>query len=112
MYQFEPGSFSDVANTETARELWHFLNLEESLIRFDTATYLSKPALQALQPELLKEFGDKIRPDRVKQMIGRMVRQIMEHHGYRLDQVGVRIPNGELFTSAARYCLEPKAQIA
>mgnify|MGYP001576324525 CR=1 FL=1 len=36
-------------------------------------------------------------------MIGRMTRQIMEHHGYALDQGGERTRVKELFTSAARY---------
>jgi len=27
----------------------------------------------------------------------------MEHHGYQLDQMGVRLRRNELFLSAARY---------
>lgn len=69
----------------------------------ETATYLRRPALQGVEPQLLSEFGDEIRGDRWKQLVGRMVRQIMERNGYSLDQSGVRIRNGQLFTSAARY---------
>jgi hypothetical protein len=32
-----------------------------------------------------------------------MARQVMEHHGYQLDQMGVRLRRNELFLSAARY---------
>lgn len=40
--------------------------------------------------------------DRYKQMIGHMVRQIMEALGYALVQPGARIAKG-LFTTGARY---------
>lgn len=103
MFDFNAGSFSDIANTATGKSLWEFLNSEEILIRLETATYLKCPALEGVQPQLLAKFGDEIRPDRWKQMIGRMTRQIMEHRGYALDQAGVRVGVSDLFTSAARY---------
>ena len=103
MFDFDAGSFSDLAESSTGKALWKFLNTEESLACLDTTTYLLRPALEGLQPQLLAEFGEDIRPDRWKQMTGRMVRQIMEHRGYHLDQTGVRTRVSELFTSAARY---------
>lgn len=103
MLKFEPGSFADISNTPTAVGLWKLLNESASLIRMETASYLKRPALEPMQPFLLEAFGKEIRADRWKQMMGRMTRQIMEHHGYALDQPGVRIRGGELFTSAARY---------
>ena len=103
MSKFQPGSFSDISSTEVGLELWKFLNSEDSIIRLETATELRRPALEALQTQLLERFGATIKADRWKQMMGRMVRQIMEHHGYSLDQTGVRIRDGVLFTSAARY---------
>lgn len=109
MFDFDAGSFSDLAQTPTGIALWQFLNSEESLVRLDTTTYLQRPALEGIQPQLLAKFGDEIRPDRWKQMIGRMVRQIMERRGYQLDQTGVRTRAKELFTSAARYKKAGKA---
>ena len=103
MFSFDAGSFSDMANTPTGKALWEFLNTEEIVIRLETTTYLKRPALEGVQPQLLAKFGDEIRPDRWKQMIGRMTRQIMEHRGYSLDQAGVRVSVSDLFTSAARY---------
>lgn len=103
MFNFYAGSFSNIADTSIGRELWLFLNTEEVLVRLDTTTFLKRPALEGLQPQLLEKFGKKIKPDRWKQMIGRMVRQIMERQGYILDQTGVRTRVGELFTSASRY---------
>ncbi len=103
MPDFDAGSFSDISETNLAKKIWSFLNTDENFIRFETATELRRPALEPLQRRLLDEFGNEIRGDRWKQMMGRMVRQIMEHHGYSLDQTGIRIRNGEIFTSAARY---------
>lgn len=39
---------------------------------------------------LLKSFGDEIQANRYTQIIGRMVRQIMENRSYQLDQSGAR----------------------
>lgn len=103
MFEFDAGSFSDIATSTTGAALWKFLNEGPTLIRLETATYLKRPALEGLQPQLLENFGDEIRGDRWKQLIGRMTRQVMEHHGYSLDQSGARIRIKELFTSAARY---------
>lgn len=103
MFNFDAGSFSNLADASTGKELWKFLNTEKALIRLDTTTFLKRPALEGIQPQLLIKFGKEIKPDRWKQMIGRMVRQIMEHRGYILEQSGVRTRVGDLFTSAARY---------
>jgi len=104
MFDFDAGAFSDLAETTLGTELWMFLNARESVIRLETTTFLKKPAVEGLQPQLLDHFGEEIKKDRCKQMIGRMVRQIMEHHGYFFDQSGVRIRSGLLFSSASRYC--------
>lgn len=103
MLTFDAGSFSDLAETTMGKILWQFLQEKDSLLCLDTTTFLQRPALEGLQPQLIEKFGDEIKLDRWKQMTGRMVRQIMESRGYLLDQTGVRIRVGELFTSAARY---------
>jgi hypothetical protein len=103
MKKFQAGPFADVANSNLGKRLWSFLNHKDSVIRMETATYLRRPALEGLEPQLLCEFGDGIRGDRWKQLLGRMARQVMEDSGYILDRSGVRISRGQLFTSAARY---------
>lgn len=100
---FDPGTYSDLADTPDGRRLWEFLQGSDIWLRMETATYLGRPALEAIQPQLLREFSDVIREDRWKQMVGRMVRQVMEFRGYQLDQTGVRLKRNELFLSASRY---------
>lgn len=108
MLIFDAGSFSDISETEMGKSLWEFLNNEDIFIRLETASYLKRPALEGVQLQLLERFGDPIRADRWKQMIGRMTRQIMEHRGYSLDRAGVRVIVNDLFTSAARYKKLPR----
>lgn len=103
MSTFDAGSFSDLAETTMGKALWQFLNTQESLSCLETTTYLQRPALEGLQPHLLSKFGEEIKSDRWKQLAGRMVRQVMEARGYTLDQTGVRIRVGDIFTSASRY---------
>jgi len=100
---YDPGTFSDLASTKAGRRLWEFLNGAESVIRMETATFLRRPAVEPLAPFLLEEFGDDIRADRWKQLVGHMTRQVMKRLGYRLDAQGIRIRRGGLFTSGSRY---------
>lgn len=105
MHTYRPGSFSDVAETDLGRRIWKFLQQHDNLIRMETACQLGLTAVEGLVPGLLRTFGDEVRPDRVKQMIGNMTRQVMEANGYRIDRQNVRIPPSRrlLFTSATRY---------
>lgn len=106
MMDFNAGNFSDLAESDLGKRLWAFMNERETVVRMEAATYLSRPALEVVQPYLIERFGNEVsneNNDRIKQMIGKMARQVMEHHGYQLDQMGVRLRRNELFLSAARY---------
>ncbi len=62
---------------------------------------------EPLSPYLLSRFGDQIREDRIKQMTGHMIRQVLESRGYRVDWTNVRINReGNIFTSATRYAID------
>ncbi len=74
----------------------------------DTATYLRRPACEAIQDELINEFkefrkGNNSKLIRYKQMCGHMVRQIMEQRGYVLDSQRIPLRVGNLFRTASRY---------
>jgi hypothetical protein len=106
MHDYHPQVFAETYNTPPGNALWAFMNEAENIIRMETATYLGRPAVEPLSPLLLARFGDQIRADRIKQMIGHMARQVMERLGHRLDRNGVRITRkGNMFTSATRYVL-------
>jgi hypothetical protein len=99
---YEPVQFAEVYSAIGA-DLEHFLTKHDNMIRVETATRLGRPAAEALARLLLWEFGDRVRDLRVRQLFGHMLRHLMQQNGCILDQEEVRIPNGELFTRAARY---------
>ena len=101
---YRPDKFKSTYETENGKAIWAFLMLEINITRMETATYLSRPAIEPLSPFLLASFGPEIRQNRIKQMMGHMVRQIMEQRGFYLQQGNVRITRrGNIFASASRY---------
>ncbi len=68
----------------------------------ETATDLGKPAVTGMEERLLDRFGEGVVDDRVKQMVGHMVRQVMEARGYRLERRDVFIGSA-LFSKGTRY---------
>jgi len=104
---YHPGAFSDAYDTDLGQSLWAFLHEHANIVRMETATYLARPAVEALGPILLTTFGEAVRVGRIKQMIGSMIRQIMEAKGYQIDRQNVRVPPNrkDLFTSGTRYKL-------
>ena len=96
--------FMSTYDSEGGAEIWRFLITPENLIRMETATYLSRPAIEPMSPFLVERFGERVRADRTKQMMGHMVRQIMEQRGYQLQQGNVKISNNSnIFSRASRY---------
>ena len=83
--------------------MWEFLNGAETTIRMETAAQLDRPAVEGIEESLLSEFGEAVLDGRTKQMIGHMVRQIMENRGYVVAQQNVKVTNGAPFTRATRY---------
>ena len=67
-----------------------------------TATYLGKPAVSGIEENLLDKFQKEVVDDRVKQMIGHMVSQIMEVNGYIAEKRNVII-GSILFSKGTRY---------
>lgn len=106
--KYDPQNFCDLFETELGAGVWEFLIRADNVIRMETASFLERAAVEPLAPGLVAEFGPDIAQDRIKQMIGHMVRQIMEAAGYEIDRPGLRITRESLFSSGARY--QPQAQ--
>ena len=99
---FDPGTFKGEFQSRLGQAVWAYLNEQDNLVRMETASYLGRPAVEPLSPGLLQRFGPEVREDRIKQLIGRMARQILERRGYRIDRQNVRMKNN-MFTSGTRY---------
>ena len=100
---FRAGTFKSEYETKLGEDLWCFLNSTELIGQLETATNLRRPAVEGIEQSLLVKFGEQDKKGIVKQMIGKMVRQILEDKGYGFVKTGVRIKNQLLFTSGARY---------
>lgn len=102
MPAYNPEKFASLAATELGRRIWSFLNTDDIVARLETASQLGKPALEGIEDQILLEFGCDVMADRVKQMIGHMVRQVMENRDWVLDQSDVKVQSIP-FTKASRY---------
>ncbi|WP_075793405.1 hypothetical protein [Massilia putida] len=102
-FDYDAQGFDRVFKTELGQNLWSYLTSSETRIRMQTATALGRPAVEGIEEQLLEQFGSTVQNDRIKQMIGHMVRQIMERDGYVIDAQNVKVTNGAPFVRATRY---------
>jgi hypothetical protein len=103
MSDYNPQNFADMFAKPLGQKLWDFITRPDNIIRMETASHLRRVAVEPLGPILLQEFGAQIHRDRIKQLIGHMARQVLEHRGYKVDRGNVRIARKGLFTSGTRY---------
>lgn len=102
MFAYNPEKFGSLYASTLGQRLWAFLTRPENVARLETASELSKPAVEGIEEQLLAEFREEVLADRVKQMVGHMVRQILEQQGWVLDQADVKVQSVP-FSKAARY---------
>lgn len=103
---FEPGSFTDVFDPSggIGTELWRWMWRDDNLVRMETASDLRRVAVEPLQRFLLTDFDpDVIRQHRIRQMIGAMARQILEHRGFKWEGKNFKVPTGDIFTTGSKY---------
>ncbi len=103
MTTYSPNQFSDLFNTPFGQEIWTCLNEHDNIIRMLTASDLQRPAVEPLSEVLLDRFGERITDHRTKQMIGHMVRQIMEANNYHHASNNIKIRFGSVFNRASKY---------
>ncbi|MDE2914921.1 MAG: hypothetical protein OXL68_18615 [Paracoccaceae bacterium] len=102
MLVYNPGRFASFYATALGKRLWIFLVQPKVVTRLETATELGKPAVEGIEEQLLEEFREDVLARRVKQMIGHMVRQIMEQRGWAIDRKDVKVRSVP-FIKATRY---------
>ncbi|MCP1471942.1 hypothetical protein J3E64_003657 [Sphingobium sp. OAS761] len=102
MFAYNPEKFASLHASDLGQRIWAFLTRPDVVARLETASELSKPAVEGIEEQLLEEFREEILADRVKQMVGHMVRQILEQRNWVLDQTDVKVQSVP-FSKAARY---------
>jgi len=103
MRAYKPGVYSSLYATTLGGDLWGFLNEREAVVMMRTATALGRPAVEGIEEALLERFGQAILANRVKQMCGHMVRQIMEDEGLQVSVQNTKIANGAPFLRGTKY---------
>lgn len=95
---YRPDRFAATYRQYDGERLWRWLNQPRQIEIMETASYLRRPAVEALSPHLQQAFGTLIGALVVRQMVGHMVRQIMESRGHAVDRANVRIATpGNMF---------------
>ena len=103
-YDFDAGSFRGVFDTDIGRKLWDFMNEGSTIDLMKDASDRGRPAVEPLQEALLEQFEQgRVKENRIKQMIGRMARQVLERSGYRLVSDRNSVKPWRLFSLASTY---------
>ncbi|GLK70581.1 hypothetical protein KHC23_17285 [Ancylobacter dichloromethanicus] len=102
MLRYNPEKFASLSESDIGQRIWSFLTRPAIIARLETASELGKPAVEGIEEQLLEEFREDVLIDRVKQMVGHMVRQILEQRDWVLDQSDVKVQSVP-FSKAARY---------
>ena len=104
MNDYRPDKFNSIFTRFDGARLWAWLHRAEVVAMMETASYLRRPAVEPLSPLLEQEFADQIAMVKVRQMVGHMIRQILEPRGYMLDRSNVQINrDGNLFNFGSSY---------
>lgn len=102
MLAYSPEKFASLHASDLGQRIWGFLTRPETIARLETASELGKPAVEGIEEQLLGEFREEVLADRVKQMVGHMVRQILQQRDWVLDQSDVKVQSVP-FMKATRY---------
>lgn len=103
--EFNPQPFSKGDYEKyKGEEIWEHLKSDTARYLMLLATDCEKPAVIGIDKYLTEKLGeDALFGDNVRQMVGRMVRQLMEHYGYKLYQEDVGCPKFSIFKTGALY---------
>lgn len=102
MFTWNPEEFASLHKTDLGQHSWEFLTRPESLARLETASQVSKPAVDRIEEQFPDVFREYDLADRVMQIVCHIVRQILEQRDWVLDQSDVKVPSVP-FRMATRY---------
>lgn len=101
---YRPDKFATAFNEMNGAAFWAWLHQDHIILMMETACYLRRPAIEAISPTLKVAFPQVRGSVKLRQMVGHMVRQILEERGYHLDRANVRIKHGgNLFNFGSAY---------
>ena len=101
-FRYRPEHFT-LGRPIVQNALWNLVLRPENVIRMEAVTAVERPAVEALSEPLIAEFGRDIAQPSIKQMVGHMVRQVMEALEYEVDRQRVRITRPGLFATGMTF---------
>lgn len=101
-FRYQPGHFN-IKSYIAQQAIWKMVLRPENVIRMEAVTAVGRPAVEALSEPLIAEFGRDIAQPSIKQMVGHMVRQVMEALEYEVDRQRVRITRPGLFATGMTF---------
>ena len=60
MLTYRPAKFVSLYDSELGQRIWAFLTRDENVARLETASQLSKPAVEGIEEQLLAEFREEV----------------------------------------------------
>ena len=90
MLPYRPDKFTDTFTHMDGAAVWAWLHEPDIRIRLETASSLHRPAVEAISPLLKTRFAEHTVRLKFRQMVGHMVRQVMEEDGYALHRSNVK----------------------
>ena len=89
-------------DAQLERDISDFLAKESTVTAMIEASKRGRPTVEAIGGKLLELFGNRVRPNTTKQRIGRLIRPLLEAHGYS-PAVRRRPAQSALFTAGTVY---------
>jgi hypothetical protein len=106
---FVPSNFDKYFNTPLGRKIYEFLKMEEVVKRMSYFVDARVTPVEGIDEEIDIKFGKDLRKlnriefDKFKQMIGKIIRSILEAHGYEHYGYGYKVRSGKIFVLASKY---------
>lgn len=106
---FTPANYLSYYKTPLGIRLWKFLIQEEVVKRMAYFADANVTPAEGIDREINLKFGKELKGlgtkkyHIYKQMIGRMIKEILVPHGYEHINRGYNVRNGEIFRLASKY---------
>jgi hypothetical protein len=100
---FEADKFSDIPRA-LIEAIWAFLNQRYVVDRLKIVSEYGITGVEGIpEKDFIAKFGEVVKEDRTKQLVGYLVKQILEREGFELRSRGATIRFGSIFSRGSKY---------
>ena len=94
------GPFRGYVPESDLKKLWDFIKSEKK--RIEVCVDVKRPPIMSLEKGLNEKFGELISENKVKRLVGAIVKIQLEEWGYSIERKFVRF-KGDIFSSGTLY---------